>query len=57
MKREGRSFKVYYWGVGGSVVFFPEGKYYQKLENIPPSIFVERKLEFLYVELTSTSLS
>ena len=38
------------WGVGG---LLPRGKYYQKLESIPPSIFVERKLEFLYVELTS----
>ena len=38
------------WGVGG---LLPRGKYYKKLESIPPSIFVERKLEFLYVELTS----
>ena len=43
--------------IGGSVVFSPEGKYHQKLESIPPSIFAERKLELLYVELTSTSLS
>ena len=43
--------------IGGLVVFFPEGKYYQKLESISPSIFVERKLQLLYVELTSTSLS
>ena len=39
------------------MVFSPEGKYHQKLEGIPSSIFAERKLELLYVELTSTSLS
>ena len=32
-------------------------KCHQKLESIPPSIFVERKSELLYVELMSTSLS
>ena len=49
---------MYYVGAG---VFFPEGEYgkicYQKLESIQPSIFIERKLELLYVELRSTSLS
>ena len=52
------SFWMYYVGVG---VFFPEGEYgkicYQKLESIQSSIFIERKLELLYVELRSTSLS
>ena len=55
---KGTSFWMYYVGVG---VFFPEGEYgkicYQKLESIQPSIFIERKLELLYVELRSTSLS
>ena len=55
---KGMSFWMYYVGVG---VFFPEGEYgkicYQKLESIQPSIFIERKLELLYVELNSTSLS
>ena len=36
--------------IGRSVVFFPEGKCYQKLESIPPSIFVEKKLELPKVE-------
>ena len=55
---KGKSFQCI---MGMLEVLFPEGKYgkicYQKLETIPPSIFIERKLELLYVELRSTSLS
>ena len=43
--------------IGGRWSSSQREKCHPKLESIPPSIFVERKLELLYTELMSTSLS